>query len=95
MLFKCMPFKFKIQLKFLRGFYVMIVCMFICVLMLFGTSLIVNSFLDECVPVKKLKMSIVSGTLLVVLKRAYAGCDCVFQKQHIQQTNHQDIRSLA
>lgn len=45
----------------------MIVCMFICVLMLFGTSLIVNSFLDECVPVKKLKMSIVSGTLLVVL----------------------------
>lgn len=45
----------------------MIVCMFICVLMLFGTSLIVNSFIDECVPVKKLKMSIVSGTLLVVL----------------------------
>ena len=45
----------------------MIVCMFICVLMLFGTSLIINSFLDECVPVKKLKMSVMSGTLLVVL----------------------------
>lgn len=45
----------------------MIICMFICVLILFGTSLIVNSFLDECVPVKKLKMSVVSGTLLVVL----------------------------